>query len=248
MSAITESMAVRHLDELIAVERTYWWHVAKRSLAIDLLQRWFPPPARLIEAGIGGGANLLAFHDLGYQVTGFDLMPESVAHAQSLGLHDTHVHDVGEPWPVHAGVADVVVMLDVIEHVPDAPGVLRNAAETLNPDGGILVTVPALPALMGPWDRMLGHHRRYTGRMLREHATAAGLRLAWLSSWNAFSLPPALLIRTLEKLGRRERSAEFPPVSPRLNALLIAVARVERRLISTTGLFPGLSMVGVLKR
>ena len=142
----------------------------------------------------------------------------------------------------------MVVLLDVLEHVPDPVAVLKCAAATLDERGGIVVTVPAIPALMGPWDRMLGHYRRYTRRMLRDQARAAGLQLAWVSHWNAFTLPPALVVRTLEKLGRQGRSAEFPAVSPAVNSLLIAAAGAERRLIRTVGVPAGLSLVGILKR
>lgn len=75
-----------------------------------------------------------------------------------------------------------------------------------------------------------------------------GLRVTWITHWNAFTLPATLVVRTLEKFGRRERAAEFPPVSPAVNALLVAVARAERRLIGTVGLPAGVSLVGVLRR
>jgi SAM-dependent methyltransferase len=241
-------MDQQHLDELIAVERSYWWHVAKRALVTELLRRHFPPPARLVEGGVGGGANLLAFRDMGYRVSGFDVMPAAVAHCRELGIDDVRVHDLQQPWPVADGPAHVVVLLDVLEHIEDPVAVLRSAAATLDEAGGLVVTVPAIPALMGPWDRMLGHHRRYTRRMLRDQAHAAGLRVAWVSHWNAFTLGPAFVVRTLEKLGRRQRSAEFPPVSPTVNALLISAAGLERRLIVTVGIPAGLSLVGILKQ
>ncbi len=241
-------MDQKHLDELIAVERRYWWHVAKRALVVELLRRHFPPPARLVEGGVGGGANLAAFRDLGYRVSGFDMIPESVAHCQTLGLDDVRTHDLQEPWPINEGPAHVVVMLDVLEHTADPVAVLRCACGTLDAQGGIVVTVPAIPALFGPWDRMLGHYRRYTRRMLRDQARAAGLQVAWVSHWNAFTLAPALVVRTMEKLGRQNRAAEFPAVSPTVNALLIAAAGIERRLIATVGVPVGLSLVGILRR
>lgn len=241
-------MDPKHLEALITVEREYWWHVAKRELIVEVLRRHFPAPARLVEGGIGGGANLLAFRELGYAVSGFDLMSEAVAHCQSIGIEDVRVLDLHEPWTIEAGPARVVVLLDVIEHVEHPAKVLANAAATLDAEGGIVITVPAIPALMGPWDRMLGHYRRYSRAMLREHAREAGLKVAWLSHWNAFSLPPALVVRTLEKLGKRGGGAEFPAVSPALNSTLIAAARAERSLIMRTGLMTGLSLVGVLKK
>jgi SAM-dependent methyltransferase len=237
-----------HLDELIALEKRYWWHVAKRELVSKILRKHLPPPGLLIEGGVGGGANLCAFRDLGYQVRGFDLMPEAVEHCRSLGIPDVSTHDLQEPWPVEPRCARAVVMLDVIEHVPEPVRVLRNAAEALDAGGGIVVTVPACPSLMGPWDEMLGHHRRYSGRLFRDHARQAGLRVVWLSHWNAFTLPPALVIRNAEKLGRRRRTVEFPRVSPAVNSLLIGMARLERGAMGMMPIPSGLSLVGVLKR
>jgi len=240
-------MDPKHLEELIAVERSYWWHVAKRELATALLTRHFPPPGRLVEGGLGGGANLVAFRELGYDVAGLDLMPEAVAHCRgNLGLADVRVHDLQTPWPAEPKSARAIVMLDVIEHVRDPVAVLRNAATLLEPGGGIVVTVPANPRLMGPWDVMLGHYRRYSRRMLREHAERAGLALSWASHWNSFTLPAAYAIRTAERLTGNRRSAEFPKVSAAVNALLKRSAAVERRLMKMAPIPAGLSLVGVL--
>ncbi len=240
-------MDPKHLEELIDVEQHYWWHLAKRELVVELLRRYFPPPARLVEGGIGGGGNLRALQQLGYQVTGFDLMAESVEHCRRVAQLDVHQHDLQEPWPVAPASADVVLMLDVIEHVPEPEKVLANAARILRPGGGIIVTVPAYPWLMGPWDRMLGHFRRYTRKMLQQQASTAGLKVAWLSHWNSFTLPPAVAVRTVERLFTRKRSSEFPPVSPRVNRLLQTCARGERRWMRTLPMPVGLSLVGVLK-
>jgi SAM-dependent methyltransferase len=240
-------MDPKHLEELIAVEHSYWWHVAKRELVAELLRRHFAPPGILVEGGVGGGANALAFREMGYEVRGFDLMPEAVRHCHTLGLGGFRTHDLQEPWPIERGSARVVVMLDVIEHVPDPVRVLRNAAATLAPEGGVIVTVPAIPALMGPWDRMLGHHRRYSRRLLQEHARQAGLRIERVSAWNSFTLPAAVAIRVAEKLFGCRRTAEFPRVSPAVNALLIRLARLERRAMGCVPVAAGLSLVGVLK-
>ena len=82
--------------------RSYWWHVAKRELVLEVLARHFPPPGILIEGGAGGGANAVAFNRLGYEVRGFDLMPESVAHCRVMGFTEFQTHDLLEPWPVTA--------------------------------------------------------------------------------------------------------------------------------------------------
>lgn len=240
-------MDTRHLDNLAAIEATYWWNTAKRDLVAWMLARWLPPPGVLIEGGVGAGTNLSTFRELGYEVHGLDLSPEAIEYCRALGVH-ARVHDLEQPWPFEPGSVRAVALLDVIEHLPDPALALRNAAALLEVSGGVVVTVPAIPRLMGPWDEMLGHRRRYTPALLTEHAADAGLRVRWMTHWNAFSLPPALLVRAAERLRGHRESAEFPPVPDAVNAGLKLAARLERRLMEDGSLPVGLSIAAVLTR
>lgn len=237
-------MDAHHLQELIDLEEGYWWHVAKRRWAGELLQRYLPAPGLLIEGGIGSGRNLLEFQRLGYEVAGLEIMPESVAHAHQAGLPNVQLHDLAEPWPVPAGSARAVVMLDVLEHITDPILTLRYAAAALRDDGGLVLTVPAYPSLYSDWDRQLGHYRRYTWKELLRQAAAAGLAPAWHGCWNAFSLPPAVVSR---KLPRRSNGngATFPRLPGLLNRLLMSCASAERIVSRWIRIPVGLSLMGV---
>lgn len=236
-----------HLQELIDLEEGYWWHVAKRALVSRLLKSHFPAPGRLVEGGIGSARNLLDFQQRGYQVTGFDIMPEAVEHARQRGIEDAHVLDLSEPWPLPPKSVRAGVLLDVLEHLADPVQVLRNAASVLEPGGGLVVTVPAYPWLYSAWDRHLGHYRRYTAKQLKKHADQAGFKVTWLSHWNAFTLPAAVIVRGLNRVFKREGHSDFPRVSPTVNSLLTRSAQVERNWLLGAGLPVGLSLVGVLK-
>lgn len=237
-----------HLQELIRLEQSYWWHLAKRQVVASALTRWCPAPGTLIEGGVGGGGNLRTWRDMGYAVSGFDILPESVAHCRDeLGLA-VQAHDLAEPWPVPAETADVIVLLDVLEHLKDPTLGLRHAAAALAPTGSLIVTVPAIAALMGPWDEMLGHHRRYTAGLLKSQANDAGLRVKWLSHWNSFCLPAAVPMRLVERLRGATHSPEFPRTSPFLNSTLLALASAERKLMRAMPFPLGLSMIGVFSR
>ena len=238
-----------HLDELIQLEDSYWWHIAKRELVVSLLQKHFPAPGRIVEGGIGSSRNLVEFQKLGYQVTGFDIMPDAVENGRRRGIEDVRVHDLAETWPLPEGSVDVVVLLDVIEHLADPVQVLHSASAALQPAGGMIVTVPAYPWLFGDWDRRLGHFRRYTAKTLRQDAEGAGLQVRWLQHWNAFSLPPALMVRGYQRCFPRDRAAEFPRVSPLINRTLLTLAGVERWCMERRLPVPfGLSLVGVLSK
>lgn len=237
-----------HLQELVELEDNYWWHIAKRQLVARLLLQHSPPPGRLVEGGIGSGRNLLEFHRMGFDVTGFDLMPESVQHVRNRGIEDVRVHDLGNPWPVDAESLQAVVLLDVLEHVPEPTEVLAHAHRVLKPEGAVIITVPAHPWLYSRWDEQLGHYRRYTVAEFRRHANAAGFRVQWLNYWNSFTLPAAVAVRSWEKVFPNRTQPDFPEVSSLTNRALLKAAAAERWCMSHFGIPTGLSLAGVLKK
>lgn len=241
-------MQAAHLQELVELEETYWWHVAKRELALKLLKRHAPAPGGLIEGGIGSARNLLAFRDAGYDVLGLDLMPEAVQHAKMRGIEHVMQHDLNAKWPVHPGSAKAVVLLDVIEHVEFPTRVLEHAREALEPEGIVIVTVPAYQWLYSEWDQALGHYRRYTKKALRDQARTAGLKIVRLTHWNSFTLPAAVAVRTAQKLVPSGMPADFPRVSEFANRMLTKCAGVERWWLSKAPVPCGLSIVGVFQK
>lgn len=99
------------------------------------------------------------------------------------------------------GPADVVLLLDVIEHIEDDIQFLRELRQTrlVGPMTRILITVPSYQRLFSTHDRLLGHHRRYDRRMLVDHLHRAGYRV---DDAGAF-FGTALLFRTLQLLRER---------------------------------------------
>jgi hypothetical protein len=80
---------------------------------------------------------------------------------------------------------DLVTAFDIIEHVDDEAGALRELARVCRRGGYLLVTVPAFQFLWGNQDVISHHRRRYTRSMLRERIEAAGFRIATLTYFNA---------------------------------------------------------------
>jgi hypothetical protein len=80
-------------------------------------------------------------------------------------------------------------MINVLEHIEDDVGVLSALPSILQPGGTIVVYVPALNALYGKPDRILGHFRRYTKWRFRAIAAEAGLDLVTLRYVNALAIP-----------------------------------------------------------
>jgi hypothetical protein len=75
---------------------------------------------------------------------------------------------------------DLLLLLDVLEHVEQDSSFLRELVDTrLLPDGAVLVSVPALMALFTRHDVALNHYRRYCAASLRATLAEAGLRPAF---------------------------------------------------------------------
>jgi glycosyltransferase involved in cell wall biosynthesis len=79
---------------------------------------------------------------------------------------------------------DTVVCLNVVEHVQDDIGALRNVRQTLEDNGRAIVLVPCGPSLYGTLDEVLGHCRRYTEEQLIAAAQQAGFRVERVLKFN----------------------------------------------------------------
>jgi SAM-dependent methyltransferase len=71
---------------------------------------------------------------------------------------------------------DAILYVDVLEHVRDDAAELVAAARILGPSGALIVLAPAHGWLYSPFDRAIGHYRRYTRRSLAA-VGPPGLRL-----------------------------------------------------------------------
>ncbi len=59
------------------------------------------------------------------------------------------------------GSYDTVVLLNVLEHIPDDHQALGDIYESLAPGGKMILWVPAFEALYSKFDQRIGHYRRY---------------------------------------------------------------------------------------
>jgi len=78
--------------------------------------------------------------------------------------------------PLEEECADGVVSANVLEHVPDDVGALRELGRVLRPGGRAVIVVPAGPHNYDYYDRFLGHERRYGRGELARKAGTVGLR------------------------------------------------------------------------
>jgi SAM-dependent methyltransferase len=64
--------------------------------------------------------------------------------------------------PLPDNSIDVIVMLNVLEHIDDDAGALYQVNRILKPGGVVIIEVPAGPELYDVYDKLLMHYRRYS--------------------------------------------------------------------------------------
>ncbi|MGA8023816.1 MAG: glycosyltransferase [Candidatus Acidiferrales bacterium] len=88
-----------------------------------------------------------------------------------------------ESFPAESSF-DTVIFLNVLEHLADDVGALRNVYNVLQAGGIAVVLVPQGPGLFGTLDEVLGHFRRYTEQELIGVGQTAGFEVEELIKFN----------------------------------------------------------------
>lgn len=108
---------------------------------------------RVLEIGVGMGADYVEWLKAGARATGVDLSPESLARTrrrceQAGYKPDLHVADA-ESLPFADDTFDVVYSYGVMHHSPDTPLCVREARRVLKPGGEARIMVYHHPSLTG---------------------------------------------------------------------------------------------------
>ena len=152
-----------------------------------------------------------------FQVTGIELAEAAAAHARGTGL-DVLTGLADAPTLARLGTMDVVVLLDVVEHLPDPRATLQLAAQHLNPGGIIVLTTGDFASLYarlaGPRWRLMTppqHLWFFTPESMTRLAASLGLTLESLDHPWKF-VPLSLVSFQLRRMLRmpRMRAARRP--------------------------------------
>jgi SAM-dependent methyltransferase len=133
---------------------------------------------------------------------------------------------------------DTIVCLNVVEHIPDDVGALRNIYDALEQGGRAIILVPFGPRLYGSLDEVLGHCRRYTKDQLVGSARQAGFEVEEILEFNRPGVPAWWLN------GKLLKRRTFGLGQIRLLNVLTPLFRIVDRWLP----LPPLSIIGILRK
>lgn len=224
----------------------HWWWLARKRIILNALRAHQPSGGwgNVLDIGCGDG---LFFDDLA-KLPGVRLV-EGVEPAADLvspnGPHRDNIHilpfdasfDLGRRY-------SLVLMLDVLEHLPDPTASLRHAVALLEPGGVFLATVPSFMSLWTRHDDLNHHFTRYDKSSFAALAAATGLQIDESRYFFHWVAGAKIATRIKESLIPGEPASPKVPASL-VNRALYAISRLEDRILGRLQIPYGSSLLVV---
>ena len=134
---------------------------------------------------------------------------------------------------------DTVLYIDVLEHIEDDRKEIAKVAKVLAPGGHLIILCPAHNFLYSPFDRAIGHFRRYDKRSLRQ-AISAGFKEEKLCYLDSVGMLASLANRALLR-------QSYPTLRQVLlwDRVMVPLSRILDRILRMSF---GKSILGVWRR
>jgi 2-polyprenyl-3-methyl-5-hydroxy-6-metoxy-1,4-benzoquinol methylase len=251
-----ESRKIEYLSPATEVRMAdQWYEIA--SLEHFWIQRRFEVLRRLCgnlisstvemaEMGCGQGLLQRQIEDAyDKPVAGFDLNEQGLKHNVSR-LSRLCCYNIHQRNQELQGKFNVILLFDVLEHIPDEDEFLGALLFHLSPGGRLILNVPAGRWAFSEYDAAAGHLRRYTLKDLRAVALRNNLEI---ENWTWWGLPliPLLAMRKIWLMGKDDQrqiiATGFDSKAPSINWALGMLARMEW----TPQALMGTSLMAVLR-
>ncbi|MGW8465251.1 class I SAM-dependent methyltransferase [Pseudomonas sp. CLCA07] len=215
-------MDLKETDILGSSIDQHWYYASKAAATTRVLGS--TPFKKILDVGAGSGffTHHLLSHSSASEAWCVDISYDADSDARTAGK------PVHYRRAIEAIDADLVLLMDVLEHVDDDVGLLKAYVDKVPSGSRFLMTVPAFQFLWSGHDDFLEHKRRYTLAQLETVARAAGLTVQQGAYYFGLVFPIAATLRLLPK-----GAQPSPPRSqlkrhhPLVNTLLKSLCSIE---------------------
>jgi 2-polyprenyl-3-methyl-5-hydroxy-6-metoxy-1,4-benzoquinol methylase len=181
-----------------------------------------------LEVGCGRGVVVKSLKDSGFDVHGVELADVTPVEGAEQ-MVDSGI-DVFE-WPIERREKITgLLLLDVIEHLPEPEQFLKRLESSFPKLRVVIITVPTRQEIWSNFDTLGGHYRRYTLEMLEQLSAD----IQWtLGNAGYFFRLPYLPMRVMSFLGI-DRNTKFDPPATVLrpfHRLISGVCQIEQAVV-----------------
>lgn len=230
---LSEPSSVSMADEWFEfASAEHFWMRWRHRILLQRLNRLDQSITNALEIGCGNGVvREMLERDLGIPVDGCDLNQHALESA-SKGKGRLLIYDVFDQDLRMVNAYDMILLMDVIEHIDDDLAFLNASLNHLAPGGIVVINVPAHMLFYSKYDQVAGHKRRYNRGDIETLFRAAKVATLSVTHWG-FSLLPLLLARKLVlSFVSHERTIQtgFAPPNTLLRRGLDALQAIETHL------------------
>lgn len=211
------------------IEERHPWFVARSNLFLSLMPS--NKNSSILDFGCGAGSFLKKLNNSGYT----DLSGVEVSEIKTTSTYDCFVISK----TIQKRKYDVILLMDVLEHIEDDSAILRKIKSHLKPGGILLLSVPAYQFLWSDHDILNMHYRRYNRNSLEKVIEEAKFKIQFMTSWNSTFFPIIAASRLIFRRANKELSLN----NNFFSKLVYIILTFESFLLKKTGLPFGLSIV-----
>ena len=239
-------MDVKEESILGAAIHDHWYYIAKGRALLSLLGD--APVDEVLDVGAGSGIFTRRLLDAGIAQRGICVDP---AYREER-TEDHNGHPIDFVRQAGEFSHQLVLMMDVLEHVDDDLALLSDYVSRMPRGGRVLITVPAFSFLWSGHDVFLEHKRRYTLPGVERLAEKAGLRVLKGRYFFGTLFPIIVCLRLKDRVLLARRNAaprsDLKPAPPAVNRALTAIHDLERRSLFPINRVAGLTAFCLARR
>jgi SAM-dependent methyltransferase len=221
---------------LFETEKSGWWDVSRRNLVLNRIRSLFNSREKpyILDYGCGTGGMLVELQKFA-ETFGCDKENIAVELCKKRGLTNI-IKLEDQTVPYQDNFFNIIITLDVLEHIKDDIFTIKELKRVLKPKGFIIITVPAFMILWTTRDKRLHHFRRYSKKELLTKLINAGFEVRKCTYMHFFYFFPLLILYKVKFLISRNKKVSdiktnYSRLPRPLNSLLIKILSFESFLL-----------------
>ncbi|MSR71092.1 MAG: class I SAM-dependent methyltransferase [Candidatus Taylorbacteria bacterium] len=231
------------------VEKTHWWFVVRRGIIADCFKKYgLGTESKILDVGCNYGYFVGDLQRRGFtNAFGTDISKEAIEYGVEHGIKNLSVANAGK-LSYGDQSFDASMTLDVVEHIEDDKGAMKEIARVTKSGGYCFIMVPAYMFLWSLQDEVAKHFRRYNKKTFEVAVFGSGFEIVRMSYFNTFLFLPIVVVRFLEKCTKTNRSSDFDLNNAFTNTVLKAIFGFERFFLRCMNFPFGVSLLVILKK
>lgn len=230
------------------VESTHWWFCGRRKIILDIFDRYSVSKKhiKILDFGCNTGFFVGYLQKDGFDAYGIDMSEDSIEFGMKRGVKNLLVGKT--PLPYTNESFDIILALDVIEHIEHQDEAIKDLYRLLKPGGKAIIMVPAFMFMWGLQDEVAHHFRRYTKPTLKDVVLRNGFKIERISYFNFFMFVPIVMVRLLQRVILPKRSSDFDINNKFINYILTKAFVFESLLLKYINYPFGVSLVATISK